>query len=106
MENLLSLPMPPTAVFCYNDMSALGALRALYGHGIKVPDDISLVGFDDLAIASYTSPLLTTVGQPKQQMGRMAMETMLKLISGVDTKANIKVDGELIIRESTAPPKS
>ena len=106
MEKLLSLPTPPTAVFCYNDMSALGALRALYGHGIKVPDDISLVGFDDLAIASYTSPLLTTVGQPKQQMGRMAMETMLKLISGVDTKANIKVEGELIIRESTAPPKS
>ncbi len=106
MEMLLALPTPPTAVFCYNDMSALGALRALYGHGIKVPDDISIVGFDDLAIASYTSPLLTTVGQPKQQMGRMAMETMLKLISGVDTKANIKVDGELIIRESTAPPKS
>jgi len=106
MEKLLALPIPPTAVFCYNDMSALGALRALYGHGIRVPDDISLVGFDDLAIASYTSPLLTTVGQPKQQMGRMAMETMLKLISGVDTKANIKVEGELIIRESTAPPKS
>ncbi|MBA2340771.1 MAG: LacI family DNA-binding transcriptional regulator [Pyrinomonadaceae bacterium] len=106
MEQLLALPMPPTAVFCYNDMSALGALRTLYGHGINVPDDISLVGFDDLSIASYTYPLLTTVGQPKQQMGRMAMETMLKLISGVDIKANLKVDGELIIRESTAPPKS
>ncbi len=106
MEKLLALPTPPTAVFCYNDMSALGALRALYAHGINVPDDISLVGFDDLSIASYISPLLTTVGQPKQQMGRMAMETMLKLISGVDTKANIKVEGELIIRESTAPPKS
>ncbi|MBA2731985.1 MAG: LacI family DNA-binding transcriptional regulator [Acidobacteria bacterium] len=106
MERLLALPMPPTAVFCYNDMSALGALRTLYGHGINVPDDISIVGFDDLSIASFTSPLLTTVGQPKQQMGRMAMETMLKLISGVDSKANIKVEGELIIRESTAPPKS
>ncbi len=106
MEKLLALPMHPTAVFCYNDMSALGALRALYRHGIKVPDDISLVGFDDLSIASYTSPLLTTVSQPKQQMGRMAMETMLKLLSGVDTKANIKVEGELIIRESTAPPKA
>jgi DNA-binding LacI/PurR family transcriptional regulator len=106
MEKLLTLPMPPTAVFCYNDMSALGALRALYSHGIKVPDDISIVGFDDLSIASYTSPLLTTIGQPKQQMGRMAMETMLNLISGVDTKANIKVEGKLIIRESTAPPKS
>ena len=106
MEKLLSLPMPPTAVFCYNDMSALGALRAIHQHGIKVPDDISIVGFDDLAIASYTSPLLTTVGQPKQQMGRMAMETMLKILSGVDAKTNIKVNGELIVRESTAPPKS
>lgn len=106
MEKLLALPMPPTAVFCYNDMSALGALRASHQHGIKVPDDISIVGFDDLAIASYTSPLLTTVGQPKQQMGRMAMETMLNILSGVDSKTNIKVAGELIVRESTAPPKS
>ncbi len=106
MDKLLALHTPPTAVFCYNDMSALGALHAIYRHGINVPDDISIVGFDDLAIASYTSPLLTTVGQPKQQMGRMAMETMLKILSGVDSKTNIKVDGELIIRESTAPPKS
>lgn len=106
MEKLLALPQPPTAVFCYNDMSALGALRAIHQHGLKVPDDISIVGFDDLAIASYTSPLLTTVGQPKQQMGRMAMETMLKILSGVDSKTNIKVEGKLLIRESTAPPKS
>src|SRR5438876_9330408 len=60
MEKLIALPVPPTAVFCYNDMTALGALRAIYSHGLKVPDDISLVGFDDLAIASYTSPMLTT----------------------------------------------
>lgn len=106
MEKLLAIPKPPTAVFCYNDMSALGALRAIHQHGLKVPDDISIVGFDDLAIASYTSPLLTTVAQPKQQMGRMAMETMLKILSGVDAKTNIKVEGKLLIRESTAAPKS
>jgi len=106
MEQLLALPKPPTAVFCYNDMSALGALRVLHGRGIRVPEDLSLVGFDDLAIASYTSPLLTTVSQPKQQMGRMAMEILIKLLSRVDSKTNIKVEGELIIRESTAPPKS
>ncbi|MFN2493067.1 MAG: LacI family DNA-binding transcriptional regulator [Pyrinomonadaceae bacterium] len=105
MGKLLALTDPPTAVFCYNDMSALGALRVLNGRGIKVPEDLSLVGFDDLAIASYTSPLLTTVSQPKQQMGRIAMEMMIKLLSHVDSKTNIKVDGELIIRESTAPPK-
>jgi len=106
MERLLALPNPPTAVFCYNDMSALGALRSLHGHGIKVPEDLSLVGFDDLAIASFTSPLLTTVSQPKQQMGRMAMEILIKLLSRVDSKTNVKVEGKLIIRESTAPPKS
>jgi len=105
MERLLALPNPPTAVFCYNDMSALGALRALHSHGIKVPEDLSLVGFDDLAIASYTSPLLTTVSQPKQQMGRMAMDIMIKLLSRTDSKTNIKVEGKLIVRESTAPPK-
>lgn len=106
MERLLALPSPPTAVFCYNDMSALGALRVLNSHGIKVPEDLSVVGFDDLAIASYTSPLLTTVSQPKQQMGRMAMEILIKLLSRIDSKTNIKVEGELIVRESTAPPKS
>lgn len=106
MEQLLALPNPPTAVFCYNDMSALGALRVLHDHGIKVPEELSLVGFDDLAIASYTSPLLTTVSQPKQQMGRMAMEIMIKLLSRTDCKTNIKVEGKLIVRESTAPPKS
>ena len=105
MESLLALPNPPTAVFCYNDMSALGALRALHSHGIKIPEEMSLVGFDDLAIASYTSPLLTTVSQPKQQMGRMAMEIMIKLLSRIDSRTNIKVEGELIVRESTAPPK-
>ncbi|MEP6635361.1 MAG: LacI family DNA-binding transcriptional regulator [Acidobacteriota bacterium] len=105
MERLLALSSPPTAVFCYNDMSALGALRLLHGRGIRVPEDMSLVGFDDLAIASYTCPLLTTVSQPKQQMGRMAMEIMIKLLSRSDSTTNIKVEGELIIRESTAPPK-
>jgi DNA-binding LacI/PurR family transcriptional regulator len=106
MERLLALPNPPTAVFCYNDMSALGALRTLHSRGIKVPEELSLVGFDDLKIASYTSPLLTTVSQPKQQMGRMAMEMMIKLLSRIDSKTNVKVEGELIVRESTAPPKS
>ncbi len=105
MKQLLALPNPPTAVFCYNDMSALGALRVLHAQGIKVPEDLSLVGFDDLAIASFTHPLLTTVSQPKQQMGRMAMEIMIKLLSRIDSKTNIKVEGELIVRESTAPPK-
>ena len=105
MEKLLTVTDPPTAVFCYNDLTALGAMRAIHSRGLKVPDDISIIGFDDLFLASYTHPLLTTIRQPKQQMGRMAMETMLKLFSGESSKTGIKVNGELIVRESTAPPK-
>ncbi|MEK6320862.1 MAG: LacI family DNA-binding transcriptional regulator [Acidobacteriota bacterium] len=105
MEKLLALAEPPTAVFCYNDMSALGGLRAIHAHGWRVPEDISVVGFDDLFIASYTSPALTTISQPMRQMGRMAMEILIKLFSGLNSKTNIKVQGQLITRESTAPPR-
>jgi DNA-binding LacI/PurR family transcriptional regulator len=104
VEKLLALSTPPTAVFCYNDMSAIGALRGIRARGLQVPHDISLVGFDDLFIAAYSDPPLTTVRQPKRQMGRMAMEILLELFSHADKKANIKVQGELVVRESTAPP--
>ncbi len=104
MERLLALPVPPTAVFCYNDMSAFGALRAIRSHGLRVPEDISLVGFDDLLITSYVEPPLTTIRQPKRTMGRMAMEILLKLFSGEPCESNIRIDGELIVRDSTAAP--
>lgn len=104
MEKLLAMPEPPTAVFCYNDMSALGALRAIRARNLNVPDDISVVGFDDLFITSYTDPMLTTIRQPRRQMGRMAMEILLQLFSGSETETKIRVQGQLIVRESTAPP--
>jgi DNA-binding LacI/PurR family transcriptional regulator len=105
MRMLLDLRQPPTAVFCYNDMSALGALRCIHRSGLRVPEDISLVGFDDLFIASYTQPPLTTVRQPRRQMGLLAMESLLKLMSGQDAADTIKVPAELVVRESTAPPR-
>jgi len=105
VEVLLNLPKPPTAIFCYNDMTALGALRQLNLRKICVPRDISLIGFDDLFIASYTQPPLTTVRQPRRLMGRLAMESLLKLLAGEDSATTIKVPAELIIRESTAPPR-
>jgi DNA-binding LacI/PurR family transcriptional regulator len=105
MERLLDLDRQPTAVFCYNDMSALGAMRAIHARGLIVPDDISIIGFDDLFLASYANPLLTTIRQPMRQMGRLAMETVLKIISGDRSTTNIKVQGELIIRDSTAQIK-
>ncbi len=104
MEKLLGLPVPPTAVFCYNDMSAIGALSRVRAHGLRVPGDISLVGFDDLFVASYVDPPLTTVRQPKQPMGRMAMEIMLKMLSKGHHEAIIRMQGELVVRGSTAPP--
>ena len=105
VETLRDLPEPPTAVFCYNDMSALGALRCIQESGLCVPGDISLVGFDDLFFASYTRPALTTVRQPRKRMGLLAMEILLKLMSGQDSTDTIKVPAELIVRESSAPPR-
>jgi len=105
MERLLAAPNLPTAVFCYNDMTAVGALRAIRNRGLRVPDDISIVGFDDLFLAQYTEPPLTTVRQPKHEMGRLAMQVLLKMLTGADTEQKIKVPGELIIRQSAAPPK-
>lgn len=104
MAELLALREPPTAVFCYNDMSALGAMRVIHERGLDVPADISVVGFDDLSITSLTRPLLTTIRQPKQLMGRMAMEILLKLLAGDQGQHNVKLEGELIVRASTAPP--
>lgn len=104
-NRLLGQPDPPTALFCYNDMTALGALRSVHRHGLCVPADISLIGFDDIFFVSYTQPQLTTVRQPMQRMGRMAMEGLLKLMSGQSAAEAIKVPAELIVRESTAAPR-
>jgi len=101
MEKLLALPDPPTAVCCYNDMSALGAMRSIRLRGLSVPRDISVVGFDDLFLASYMQPPLTTVRQPMRRMGQLAMESLFQLMSGKESEIRIRVDAELIVREST-----
>ena len=103
MDKLLALAEPPTAVCCYNDMSALGAMRSIHLRGLMVPEDISVVGFDDLFLASYTQPPLTTVHQPMRRMGQLAMESLFKLMSGTESEIRIRVDAELIVRESTGP---
>jgi DNA-binding LacI/PurR family transcriptional regulator len=102
MGRLLALDHPPTAVCCYNDMSALGAMRQIRADGLRVPEDVSVVGFDDLFFAPYTQPPLTTVRQPMRRMGQLAMENLFKLMSGEDSVAQITVEAELIVRESTA----
>ena len=102
MDTLLALNNPPTAVCCYNDMTALGAMRSIHMHGLRVPEEISVVGFDDLFVASYTQPPLTTVRQPMRRMGQLAMENLIKLMSGHESVVRIKVKAELVVRESTA----
>jgi DNA-binding LacI/PurR family transcriptional regulator len=105
MDTLLALTHSPTAVCCYNDMTALGAIRAIRAHGLRVPEDISVTGFDDLFFAAYLEPPLTTVRQPMWRMGQMAMENLLKLMSGEESVAQVKVEAELIVRGSTAKVK-
>ncbi len=104
METLLGLEDPPTAVFCYNDMMAIGALKAAREMGFRVPEDISVVGFDDIAEASFTSPALTTINQAKFDMGQQGMKLLLSLINEQPMEALEIVsplDVELVIREST-----
>jgi LacI family transcriptional regulator/LacI family repressor for deo operon, udp, cdd, tsx, nupC, and nupG len=111
MHQLLRLTVRPTAVFCYNDMIALGALKAIRRAKLSVPADISVAGFDDIFVASYTDPPLTTVRQPMTAMGRRAMGILLELLSrpAEETRTEnwrVTVSGELVIRESTGRPKS
>lgn len=96
---LVALPAGPTALFCYNDMAAIGALSALRQAGLRVPEDLSIVGFDDISFARYVDPPLTTVHQPKEEMGRIAMHMLLELLEQKNV-ANVVVPGKLIVRES------
>ncbi len=96
-----------TALFCYNDMSAIGAIRALKNHGLRVPEDVSVVGFDDIQSAAYHNPSLTTIRQPLHQMGVVAARTLLERIRGQATSADVvQIEPELMIRESTCPPSA
>jgi DNA-binding LacI/PurR family transcriptional regulator len=94
-----------TAMVCYNDISAIGAIRACMNHGIQVPADISVVGFDDIQSAAFHNPSLTTIRQPLNQMGAVAARVLLQRIRGQATFPDIvPIHPELIIRESTCPP--
>ena len=105
MARLLSLSHPPTAVFCYKDLMAVGAIRAAWERGTAVPADVSVVGFDDLFLSSYIVPSLTTIQQPKHHMGCLAARMLLELLSGGNPESQIVVEGQLIVRQSTAPPR-
>lgn len=77
MQNLLKLSIPPQAVFCSNDAMAIGAYQALYKNGLEAGKDIAIIGYDDIEIAQYMTPPLTTIHQPKEELGQLAVETLL-----------------------------
>jgi DNA-binding LacI/PurR family transcriptional regulator len=102
-KQLLARNKPFTALFAYNDISAIGAIRALQEHGLRVPRDVSVMGFDDIPGAAFITPTLTTVRQPLALMGHIAAETLLERIAGKnDYPSEIAVEPELVVRESTA----
>jgi LacI family transcriptional regulator len=104
---LLDLPDPPSAVFAGSDQQAFGLYEAARQRGLRVPQDLSVVGFDDLPVARWVSPPLTTVRQPLAEMGRAAAQMLDDLIDGLPLRTNrVELSTELIVRESTAPPRS
>ena len=106
-KQLLERKLPFTALFAYNDISALGAMRAFQEAGLRVPQDVSVIGFDDIQGAAFSNPGLTTVRQPLADMGRLAAQTLLSRIEGAtDCPAEIPIEPELVVRQSTAPPLS
>ncbi len=102
---LLATGTPFTAIFAFNDISAIGAVRAIREAGLQIPQDVSVMGFDDIQSAAFQNPSLTTVRQPLRNMGLLAAETVIRRIGdrGVHPgPATIRVDPELIVRESVA----
>jgi len=102
---LLDLPVPPTAIFAASDEIAVGVMEAARARGLRIPEDLSIVGFDDTQLARMSSPPLTTVRQPLAEMGRVAVRTALRLIRGeaIDSH-HVELATELVLRESAAPP--
>lgn len=108
MRALLDKTRNFTAVFCFNDIAAIGAIRALHDAGLNVPGDVSVVGFDDILSASYFSPALTTIRQPLTEMGRLGAKVLLERIADREKpfESEIVLEPELVVRESTGPARS
>jgi LacI family repressor for deo operon, udp, cdd, tsx, nupC, and nupG len=104
---IAAMPDKPTAVFCAADMVAFGLISGLKSHGLSVPEDISVVGFDDIEMSGSFVPSLTTIRQDRHRIGLLSAEKLLDRIGGATGEALIEViDVELVVRESTAPPKA
>jgi LacI family transcriptional regulator len=103
---LLTMPNPPTAIFAGSDIQAVGVLRAARRLGLHVPNDLSVIGYDNLPVAAWMGPALTTINQPLRDMAGTATRMLLDLARGVDLQTSrVDLVTELIVRESTAPPR-
>jgi LacI family repressor for deo operon, udp, cdd, tsx, nupC, and nupG len=107
-ERLLSRQQPPTAIFCFNDEMAIGVMDAAKRRGVRIPDDLSVVGFDDIRFARFTDPPLTTISQPLRAIGEETVRLLLEILSGRHSKTpeSVTLPHTLTIRSSTARPRS
>jgi len=104
-ERWLALARRPTALFTSNDEMAFGLISRLHGEGVGVPEDVSVIGFDDIEVSGLFVPGLTTIRQPREELGRRAVRLLLDIIAGDDVPPEtVMLDTELVIRGSTAPP--
>jgi len=102
--SLLDLPVRPTALVGFNDKAAVGALQAAAARGLRVPEDLSVAGFDDIDLSRATRPMLTTVRQPLQELGRMAVTLLVRILARQELEAlHVQLATELVIRDSTGP---
>ena len=106
IQQLLMRRKDFTAVLCFNDVAAIGTVRGLHDAGLRVPNDVSVMGFDDIPAAEYYTPRLTTIRQPLQQMGNVAASLLLKKIGGAKVPEISRIEPELVVRESTARIRS
>lgn len=104
-NELLARPEPPTAVFAANDLSAIRVVEVARSLGLRVPDDLSVIGFDNVPESALATPSLTTISQPLQQMGAEALRLLVDLIDGRERGVHVRLPTELVERASTAPPR-
>lgn len=105
-RRLLRLPSPPTAVFAVTDVTAMGVIQAAHELGVAVPARLSVVGFDDTYMAPWSTPALTTIRTPLQDMGRVALKTLLRLVNGEQLDSHhIELATSLVVRTSTSAPR-